>query len=633
MCGIAGFVQFSKIHDSSRLKVCLQDMAGRLAHRGPDDSGIWVGEDVGFSHRRLAVFDPSTNASQPMLSPNRRYVLVYNGAIYNYQSVRTLLHQRGHKFRTESDTEVLLNGYIEWGTGVLDRISGMFAFALWDSQDQTLLLARDRLGEKPLYWTMNHQRLLFASEIKAFRGWPEFRPSPDLSAIHEFLTYQFVPNPKTGFQNVHKMPPATWMLVRKQADGGWKASEPTEYWTPRAASVDSRMSTEELIAETTSRFRSAVSSRMIADVPVAAFLSGGVDSSAVVGAMAEHGTGTIKTFSAGFSQSDYDESAYAEQVSQRWSTDHQTLVVDAPDASLFERLLHHYDEPFADASAIPTYLLSRSVGDSIKVVLTGDGGDEVFMGYPRYWTCRRIDVLRHIPSFAAGVLAGGLDVLNQWGVTNKHHLPQLLRDLSLPRSHRYGYMIDYLSDQEKVKAYGPNLQGFLGESALQRIEPYFEDQRKSLAAAANEADLGIYLPDDLLQKVDMATMAHGLESRSPFLDHELVEWVMQLPEHLRMDTGPKSLLKICVKKLVDTKVLDRPKQGFQSPMGDWLRGPLREYLVDNLTGRQSVERGLVNSNYVDSLLAEHMSGSIDREKQLYALLAMNVWYQNWFEND
>lgn len=627
MCGLAGVVGLRYSDTPTGLGPSLELMSGALSQRGPDGFGHWERPGVGFVHRRLSILDTTERASQPFATPDGRFVLVFNGVIYNYASLRLELQKLGYLFSSESDTEALLWGFVHYGPQILDRLSGMFAFAIWDTRDRILFLARDRLGEKPLYWYADEERFAFSSEVQALLKCSFVPSNPDLQGVHEFLSFQCVPGTRTAFADIQKLGAAHSMRVVQGAGGNMYVEEPKRYWKVPPVSPARHDRSADLAAEARSRLQSAVESRLCADVPVGAFLSGGIDSSMVVALMAQSLGPTFPCFTLGFESVSHDESQQALEFAKSLGLTCEVEVLGDLAPDLFCDIMARYGEPFADASAIPTYFLSRLASRDVKVVLTGDGGDEVFMGYPRYVTCKRIDVLKHIPRPVAGVLASFLDGLGVLSNSRATRWARLLRDRTLPPQQRYAYMVAYFTDLEKQSLYGDSLVGLLSHSAFDSLSEYFEGS-DDLATAANRSDLQEYLPDDLLVKTDRATMSHGVEARAPFLEHSLVEWAMALPSEKKIvSQTPKFLLREAAAEILPQSVLDRSKRGFQCPMDVWLRGSLRTLLQDTLSSSQFQSRGLFNQPYVDKLVNNHLDGMRNNENALFALLNLELWFQ------
>jgi len=514
MCGIAGYIGHDnfRINKDDALKN-LSKMTNIIAHRGPDDSGGWADKQVGLGHRRLSIIDLSNAGHQPMESEDKNLVLVFNGEIYNFIELKKELEKKGVVFKSHSDTEVILHGYRVWGRDILQKLNGMFAFAIWDAIKKELFLARDRVGKKPLYYSQFQNVFLFGSEIKSILTWPGFKREANYEAIHHYLTYQYVPSPLTAFDGIKKLPPAHYMVIRSD-------SSPViqKYWQLNSPEKAKRRSESVLVEELDELLHNSVKSRMIADVPIGAFLSGGVDSSAIVAMMAKYSTNPIKTFTIGFEEKDYDESNYARQVASQYETEHHEFSVKPDAMALLPELVWHYNEPFADASAIPTFYVSKMTSEHVKVVLNGDGGDESFIGYSRYLTCR--NWLNDAPGISnynwkdyAKIFLSKLGV-RKYTLHSLDNLPQM-----------YEGPMAFFYDSHKSIGYGSRLKEYVNNSSMDRLSPFFNNSVDPAASAA-WADIHTYLPDDLLVKVDVATMAHSLEARSPLLDYKLMEWAV-----------------------------------------------------------------------------------------------------------
>jgi len=603
-------------------------MASILRHRGPDHSGAWADETVGLGHARLAVVDLSHGADQPMADLSGQVVIVFNGEIYNCPALRTELESVGLVFRTCSDTEVILNGYLQWGTGVFAKLRGMFALAIHDRRTRQLVLGRDRIGKKPLYYYDGPRMFAFGSEIKAILANDEIPRRPNLEAIHDYLTLQYTPSPLTAFESIHRLPPAHFMVVgadgRRRLERYWKLCPPDSAQPRRAADLG-----EEFLA----LVEDAVRVRMVADVPVGALLSGGIDSSTVVAMMAQAGSGTIKTFSAAFDDLGYDETAFAGQVAARYGTEHHVLRLGPDCVEVAPRLAWHYGEPFADPSAIPTFLVSEFARREVTVVLTGDGGDESMLGYPRYqraaeWgaTLGRPTTVQQLAAMAAAILPTTLA---------RTRAGRKLRHMAACGDHRpsrrYAPSIMYFMEDEKIDAYGPTLRPLLRRSTLDLIEPYFLPGVPAEAGAA-WADLHTYLPDDLLVKVDVASMAFGLEARAPLLDHHLLEWAARLPAHQKTwDGEAKALFKAAVSHLLPRELIHRPKMGFGVPIESWLTGPTKALAHDLLCGDRFRARGLIRPDWLTWALARNDNGRAMLWHRIWALMMLELWYREWID--
>lgn len=628
MCGIAGHFSIHSRERRSDAETVAASQIAVIRHRGPDAAGVWTGPGIALAHARLSIIDTSAAANQPMSDASGSVTIVFNGEIYNFGELRNELTSLGHRFRTRSDTEAIIEGYKAWGDDVVLKLRGMFAFALYDARRDRLLLARDRVGKKPLYYATISTDLVFASEIKGVLAYPGSGRQPDLAAIHEYLTFQYVPSPMTAFQGVAKLPPAHVAVVER-------GREPriSRYWSLPAPSLGAPQRpvaelTEELVAE----LREATRLRLIADVPLGAFLSGGVDSSAVVAAMAAVSKEPVRTFTIGFEDQAFDERAYARDVARRYGTRHEELVVAPDGREVIEALVWHYGEPFADSSAIPTWYVSKIAREHVTVILSGDGGDESFLGYRRYLACRVHDTASHIPSSVRRGIQGLASVVPKQLDRNKmfRQLRGMGATVAEPLWRRYEQFVAYVPDAMKAQLYAGDLQRYLAMPAMKRLAPYF-DECSSMVAGAAHADVHTYLPDDLLVKTDVASMAHALEVRAPFLDHKLMEWAARIPVSQRF-TGmePKSLLKKAMEPFLPRDLLYRPKMGFAVPLDAWLRGPMREMVADTLLDNTATQRGLFHKAAVGRLIARHNAGE-SLGPRIWALLMLELWFRMWID--
>ena len=582
-------------------------MIATVRHRGPDDEGVWSDDRAGLAHARLSVIDLSPAGHQPMASADRTVWITFNGEIYNFAEIRRDLEEAGYRFRSRSDTEVIVNGWHAWGPRIFSRLRGMFALAIWDRRSQRLILARDRIGKKPLYYAATADAFLFGSEIKALLAWPGLPRTPDLSTIDRYLTWGYVPAPYTAFEGIRKLAAAHYLVIEARADG-FVEPELVRYWRlPEPRTVRRRRGIADLQRELVGQLEDAVRLRMVSDVPLGAFLSGGVDSSAVVAMMARIGGGTVKTFSIGFSARQYDETYYARMVAQRYATEHQEFVVEPDAVTVVPRLVWHYGEPFADPSAIPTYYISEMARRKVTVALNGDGGDECFFGYNRYRAMHLVSRLDRLPRWSRTGLERLL-ALAPSSIQRRFKVPRIRGVLQAPEEQpcqRYAPTIVAFTDCDKEESYSELMQAQRKGSAIDLLEPYFTEA-DTLTAAANWADLHTYLPDDLMVKVDVASMAHGLESRSPLLDHALMEWAAEIPEEVRMARGvTKALFKSAMEPYLPAELLYRTKKGFSPPIDQWLRNDLKELAYDTLLSQSSTKRGLFRREYVRRLLDEH----------------------------
>jgi asparagine synthase (glutamine-hydrolysing) len=626
MCGIAGRYNF--ISGAPVPKVLVQQMCDLIAHRGPDGDGTYVAGPIGLGHRRLAIIDLSPAGRQPMTSGDEQLWITFNGEIYNFLELRADLEARGHRFRTRTDTEVLLAAYREFGVNCLSRLSGMFAFAIWDEGTRTFFAARDRLGKKPFHYLIDRDGFAFASEPKAFLADASFEPEPDLQAISHYLSYQYVPSPYSAFKGVKKLPPAHYLLIK---DGHLSEHR---YWKLSYAAkqqLDEQQACEELLH----RLREAVRRRLISDVPLGAFLSGGIDSSAVVALMAEYSSSPVKTFSIGFEESEYDELPYARLIAQRYGTEHHEFVVRPDATEIFAKLVWHYNEPYADQSAIPTYYLSELTRRHVTVALNGDAGDENFAGYSRYLPNRRLETFQRLPPSVRVALARVASALPASGRT----------DGVLARSRRFLQRAGTSPQRQyavRVMQFDPALKEWLCtpqflqtaavDSADILLDSYRDSDAENFLDATLDVDISHYLPDCLLVKVDIATMAHGLEGRSPLLDHTFMEFAASLPAEMKLRAGStKHIFKKAVADLLPSEILNRPKKGFGVPLDHWFRNELRPLAHDVLLGRRMRERGYFNMRRVEQMVRDHETGAAEWHDQLWNLLMLEQWHQMFID--
>jgi asparagine synthase (glutamine-hydrolysing) len=642
MCGIAGA---TAARHAPIDRAVLERMTDALAHRGPDGDGLWIADDgqVGLGHRRLSIIDLSSFGAQPMASATGRFVLSYNGEIYNYLALRKELAELGYPFVGHSDTEVIVAGCQHWGLEkTLSRLAGMFALALWDKQERTLSLARDRIGIKPLYYTIKDGALAFASELKPIVAWHGGLPEISLRGLSEFLRLGYVPSPLSIFENVHKLPPATVLSFR---DG--RISGPTPYWsvadTVARGFAHQRHDETEVLDELNARLREIVSQHMISDVPLGAFLSGGIDSSTVTALMQAGSNQPVKTFSIGFDDPAYNEAAHAAAVAAHLKTDHTELYVSEQDAlAVIPSLPDIYDEPFADTSQIPTYLVAKLARQRVTVSLSGDGGDELFGGYNRYtFVSNYWDRLNRIPRPLRSIAAAGINAASPatWDAGFRLFgpaLPQRLRP-ALP-GQKMQKIASVLASrtlydlQSRLISQWPNPEAVLASGASDVAEallsPPVEVAGIPSAAQQMAWDTSTYLVDDILTKVDRATMRVGLEARVPLLDHRLVEFAWEIPLSMKFRGGSgKYILKRLLERYVPRKLFERPKMGFGIPVDSWLRGPLRGWATTYLSHSDAPMHDLFDRAAIDATWRQHLSGRINCGGQLWTVLMFECWLQ------
>ena len=625
MCGIAGFVDQSERLDAGEREALLDRMCRRIAHRGPDDQGTLVEGAVGLGMRRLSIIDLA-GGHQPMSGCNGTASIVFNGEIYNYRELHKDLERSGHRFRTNSDTETILHAYEEHGAESVKSLRGMFAFAIWDRPQRTLFIARDRVGKKPLYYTTTPEgTFLFGSELKSLIEHPELRRDIDLEALDAFITFGYVPDPLSIFKGVHKLPPGHHLTFK---DGRVEVSE---YWDFRFA-PDARRGEEETIESLRALLDDAVRARLIADVPLGAFLSGGVDSSAVVGLMARHTAGRVKTFSIGFREDSFDELKYARVAARHFGTDHHEFIVTPDICGIVDELVWHFDEPFTDHSAIPTYMVSKLAREHVKVVLSGDGGDELFAGYQRYVVDRRRSGFDRVPRFVREGLMQPLSRRLPHGAWGRN----FLYDNGHDALGRYVNSVSVFSELNKHSLYTEDFRRRLGAES-RAFESFREIARHAVSTEPLDAllylDSKTYLPGDILTKVDRMSMAVSLEARAPLLDHKLIEYVLTIPASLKMKgLETKYVFKRAVEGLVPPEILHRPKQGFGVPLSLWINEQLRARIRETLGEPRTRERGYFDPRYVQTLLDEHERGRRDHSWGLWSLLMLELWHRTFVDD-
>jgi asparagine synthase (glutamine-hydrolysing) len=625
MCGIAGFVESSDAAspfslDASRGLV--HRMCEVIRHRGPDDEGIWVDEGVALGMRRLSIIDLSTG-HQPIHNEDRSVWIVFNGEVYNFRELRAELEAAGHRFYTSTDTEVIVHAYEQWGAGAIPRLRGMFGLAIWDSKQRTLLVARDRIGIKPLYYARLRDRLYFGSELKSLLEAPDLPRELDMDALDHYLSFLYTPRDGSIFKHVRKLPPGHLLTWRD----GAMAIEP--YWQLPATEAY-RGSEADAAAELRGVLTDAVRSHMISDVPLGAFLSGGIDSSLVVGLMSELSSERVKTFSIGFNEPAFDELEHARRVAEHFNTDHYEMVVEPDAIGILDRMVGHFDEPFADSSAIPTWYVSEMAGRHVTVVLSGDGGDELFGGYDRYLPHPRVvafdrfspRALRHVAAMAAEQLPHGARGKN------------FLRHVGRDDQGRYLDAIRFFGADEKPELLSLDARRRMHEpNAEQRLAAHFVRYAQlPWPSQMMRFDAETYLPEDVLTKVDRMSMAHSIESRVPLLDNAVIDFASALPAALKIKDGRrKHILKEVAASLLPPEIIGRRKQGFGVPLGAWFRGNLRELFSDTLLSAASLQRGYFEPTFVRRLVNEHLLGRRDHTLRLWQLVVFEKWHQQYVD--
>lgn len=645
MCGIAGFINSSKDLGASERKALATSLHEAIAHRGPDDADIWLDPESGvtLAHRRLAIIDLSPEGRQPMASASGRYQIVFNGEIYNFPELRAQLEDLGYTFRGRSDTEIMLAAFDHWGLNLtLQKLDGMFAFAVWDRQEKQLHLVRDRFGKKPLYvgWVGNN--LVFASELKSFFAFPGFEKTISREALTNYMAYGYIHAPFSIFENVWQLLPAARMTIRlDKMDAGSDLSEKMEsYWFLPRVTMDARehrihQNDADVIEDFEARLKQCVKARMISDVPLGAFLSGGIDSSAIVALMQAGSAQAIKTFSIGFEDGHYNEAPHAAKIADFLGTDHTEFIVTARDAlDVIPKLPTIYDEPFADASQIPTHLVSMLARKHVTVALSGDGGDEILGGYDRHTVVPRLwNKMKWMPGPARKALSALILSIDaeKWSGLKPDH-PQFGR-----RMHRVAQLMQIRSAKTlypDLMASWPNPQKVVLGGSVPEIpltDPLWQPAGLSLAERMMYADNLSYRPNDLMVKTDRASMAVALEVRAPLMDHSLYEYCASLPPEYKIRNGQgKWLLRQVLARHIPETYWDRPKMGFGVPVNDWLKGPLKEWAGDLLNKDTINAQGYLDADIIDKVWTDHLSGkSNGASSALWTALMFQAWYKQW----
>jgi asparagine synthase (glutamine-hydrolysing) len=623
MCGIAGKFNFDASRPIDREQ--LQTMTSMVAHRGPDAAGYFVGPGVGLGHRRLSIIDLSTG-DQPLANEDRTVWVVFNGEIYNFAEIRTELESFGHYFRTHTDTEVIVHAYEQWGDSAVDRFRGMFAFALWDERKRRLLLVRDRLGVKPLYYCTTDSGVTFGSEIKSLLADPDVPRDWSAEALDAYLTLQYVPCPQTMYRAIWKLPPGH-MLVAERGRVSTK-----RYWDLTFTGDGHAGREEEYLEQLDALVSESVRLRLVSDVPLGAFLSGGIDSSAVVAAMAEQCAGRVVTTTVGFDEQGFNELEYARTVARHLGVEQHEMIVRPDIVDLLPKLAWHFDEPFADSSAVPTYYVSQAARQHVTVALSGDGGDELWAGYTRHrveqWELTARRWLGPIGGTLAGRLANRVP-LGVKGARSVRHLALQPAD-AYARKHAYGqFEADardalYSSDFTNQVRHADPFAGFRAA--------YEACSSKDPLDRALYVDVKTYLVDDIMTKVDRMSMAVSLEAREPLLDHKLLEFAAAVPTSLKLKNGrSKYLLRRLLERRIPRAIVDRPKHGFEAPIGAWLRGPLAPMVDSLLLDGRLRDRGIFDDGAVAGLWRQHRDGRKDHRHRLWSLVMLELWFRQFVD--
>ena len=645
MCGIVGFIDRRCRDDARSLEAAVLAMARTMRHRGPDDEGTWVDAQAGIAlgHRRLSIIDLSPAGHQPMVSADGRYVMVYNGEVYNFRELRRELEAAGHTFRGASDSEVVLEGCARWGVErAVERLIGMFAFAIWDRSERILFLVRDRLGIKPLYWGAFDDIFLFASELKALRAFKRWPVEIDLRALSGFLRHNYVASPASIYRGVAKLAPGHLVRLRHG-----RPPEIVRYWDLGAIAGEGRAarwnrSDRENTEELETLLKDAVRRRMVADVPLGVFLSGGIDSSTVAALMQSQSDRPVRSFSIGFSEDRFNEAEYAKVVARHLGTDHTDLYVEPADAlAVIPELADWYDEPFADSSQIPTLLLSRLTREHVTVALSGDGGDELFAGYSRYfWADTMWRTVRHLPY---PLRRGAAEMLRAVPSSAWARMLQMAPRRIRPAraSYKAFRLPDFVAARDADDLYRRLITFWdpppLADSAVRKssspvVEPAAGAEIPDFIARMQVYDSTKYLPDDILTKVDRASMAASLEVRVPLLDHRVVELAWRMPPSMKYRNGvSKWILRRILERYVPAELIDRPKAGFAIPIQSWLRGPLRDWAEALLDERRLREDGIFDAGAVRRRWSEYVDAARPWHESLWGVLMFQAWKERWLD--
>jgi len=629
MCGIAGIIYKAK---KDIKKEIMEKMIAEMHHRGPDDKGIYIGEGISgktnaiLGHCRLSIIDLSPLGKQPMSNEDGQIWITYNGEIYNFQELRDELKRNGHRFRSRTDTEVIIHGYEEWGVNVIKRLRGMFAFGIWDSKKEEVLIARDRIGQKPLFYFSNNNIIAFASSLYSLLMVPEVEKEIDPIAIHHFLTFQYIPSPFTIFKKVKKLSPGHYHIWKN----GFKESK--KYWK-----INFKYKTKESIYEIKAHIRetliNSVKMRLISDVPLGAFLSGGIDSSIIVGIMAELSSEPVKTFSIDFEEQAFSEIKYARMIANRFNTEHHEFTVKPKALEILPKLIRQYGEPFGDSSAIPTYYVSKVTSNHVKVTLTGDAGDENFAGYKRYQYAKWFELFKYIPKTIRNNPLISFLIRNPFNYPKKQFFKKLLKIISSIDSSsgkNYLLQIKVFAEDEKDEIYTDDFKKELeGVNSITLIEEFFQKaETADLLDKILYTDIQSYLPDCLMVKVDVASMANSLEARSPFLDHEFIQYVASLPSSYKLKGNhSKWILKETFKDIIPPAILNRKKMGFGVPIEIWFRSDMKEFVYDTLLSKKAEQRGIFQKEVVEKIINNHIKKEENNAYKIWLLLNLELWFQ------
>ncbi len=627
MCGIAGFIEREKNAPVAERAILLDRMCKIIEHRGPDEQGTAIEGRAALGMRRLSIIDLKCG-QQPIYTEDGNLLIVFNGEIYNYRELKAELEALGHRFKTNSDTETILHAYEEFGAKCLDKLRGMFAFAIWNKRDEKLFIARDRMGKKPLFYALTKAgNFVFGSELKVLLAHGEIEKEIDFAALDAYLTFGYVPEEFCIFKGVEKLAPAHFLELQNGK------IETQRYWDFKYENDGAKKSETEYVETLREKIREAVKIRLISEVPLGAFLSGGVDSSTIVALMSEISPNPVKTFSIGFNEASFDELKYARVAAKHFNTEHHEFVVTPDLAETVNELVWHFDEPFADPSALPTFMVSKMARDFVTVVLSGDGGDELFAGYTRYVTDRKRSGLEKLPAAFRKNLLKPLSESLPHGAKGRNYL----YNASLGAIERYVDSISHFNSLGRTALYQKNFRARLngdfgrGEQVFRQIAGSVDSQNP--VEKLLYLDSRTYLSADILTKVDRMSMATSLEARVPLLDHELIEFVGQIPADLKLkNLETKYIFRKAVRGIVPDEILDRPKKGFDMPVNEWINAGLRTEIREALSEKRTLERGYFEPKYIKTLLDEHEKKRRDHSYALWILYMLELWHRRYLDN-
>lgn len=626
MCGIAGFISKEKNAPTNERAILLDKMCKIITHRGPDEQGTIVKDAAALGMRRLSIIDLKTG-QQPIFDCSGNLGVVFNGEIYNFLELKTELEKRGHKFKTNSDTETIVHAFEEFGADCVRHLRGMFAFAIYDFRDESLFIARDRVGKKPLFYSKTEKgNFVFGSELKSLIEHGEISKEIDFSALDAYLTFGYVPEEFCIFKNVHKLAPGAFLIYK---NGEIRTEKYWDFSYKENSEIKTESEYVELLRE---KIKEAVRVRLISEVPLGAFLSGGVDSSAIVAMMSQILDQPVKTFSIGFNEDSFNELKFARIAAKHFETEHHEFIVTPDLVEIVGELVWHFDEPFADSSALPTFMVSKMAREFVTVVLSGDGGDELFAGYTRYVTQTKRSGFEKIPAFVRQNFLQKVSEKLPHGAKGKNYL----YNASLDAVERYIDSISYFGNLKKSSLYDENflenLNGELGKGGEIYRQIADSVSSKNPVDRLLYLDSKTYLPSDILTKVDRMTMANSLEARVPLLDYELIEFVQTIPAELKLkNLETKYIFKKSLENLVPNEILYREKQGFGVPIGDWINSQLKERIHSDLLQKKTLERGYFDEKYIRTLLDEHAKNRRDHSHSLWILWMLELWHRQFVD--